>query len=86
MEKNYQYRLVPEWNSAFRIQEDCCYDQLVYDGDQTGLVGKMDKKCEMIGLLLCMCYDTPKILDYCEAEFNTLLKKVNDARTPVESD
>lgn len=81
MENKYAYRLVPEWNSAFRIIENCCYDQLVYQGDQTGLVGRFDKGNEKIGLLLCMCHEHPKILDFTEAEFEALLQAVNLSKT-----
>lgn len=80
MENKYYYRLVPEWHSAFKILEDCCYDQLIYEGEQIGLIGRFDKENVKIGMLLCMCQDTPEILDFTKEEFDALLKVVNARR------
>ena len=76
MENKYSYRLVPEWNTAFRILENCCYDKLVYQGEQIGLAGTFDKENQTIGMLLCMCSEHPKILNFSETEFNSLLQMV----------
>jgi hypothetical protein len=56
MAKAPVYRLVPAWNTAFKVQEDCCYEMVVYQGI-IGVASKMDHHNELIGSPLCCVCD-----------------------------
>ena len=55
--KNVAFRHVPSMRAVFRIQEDCCIEKVVYEGDltQIGIVGQLDRYNEKVGPLLCAC-------------------------------
>lgn len=81
MKNQYSYRLVPEWNAVFKIKEDCCYDKVVFQGNEIGMVSTMDKENELIGILLCgICDPNLKILQLSEDEYYSILFEVNSRR------
>ena len=75
------YRLVPAWNAAFKVQEDCCYERVVYQGD-IGVAGTMDHSNDLIAILLCgICDPNLKIEDITESQYKAILQDVNLRRT-----
>lgn len=81
MKNQYSYRLVPKWNAAFKIKEDCCYDKVVFHGNEIGMISKMDKGNELIGILLCcVCDPNLEIEELSEDEYYSILHKVNNSR------
>jgi hypothetical protein len=43
-----------ELNAVFKVQEDCCYEKVVYIG-QPVIIRRFDKSNEVVGPLLCHC-------------------------------
>ena len=75
------YRLVPAWNTAFKVQEDCCYERVVYQGD-IGVSGTMDHGNDLIAILLCgICDPNLEIEDITESQYKAILQNVNLRRT-----
>lgn len=82
MRNEYAYRLVPQWNAAFKIKKNCCYDKIIYQGAEIGLAPKMDRENELIGILLCCIFDPQlEILELSESDYLAILNQVNSSRT-----
>jgi hypothetical protein len=80
MAKAPVYRLVPEWNTAFKVQEDCCYEWVVYQGD-IGVSSKMDHGNDFAAILLCgVCVPNLKIEAISESRYKAILQDVNRRR------
>ena len=75
-----KYRLVPEWNAAFAVLEDCCYERIVFQGE-IGITETIDHHNELIGTLLCCeCDPNLKILEISRAKYEALRENVNSKR------
>jgi hypothetical protein len=73
------YRLlVPGWNKAFKVCEDCCYEVVVYQGDKIGVTMRFDRNNELNGILLCdTCYPSLEIKAISEAQYLAIREDVN---------
>ena len=76
MSKAAVYRLVPGWNAAFKVQEDCCYEKVVYQGE-IGMTAVMDHHNELNGILLCGCDPHLEILPISERQYLAIVRDVN---------
>lgn len=61
MENIAEYRLVPGEKAVYRIQEDCCYTKVIYEGAGLGIYNRFDRENEVTGILLCYCDPNRKI-------------------------
>lgn len=74
------YCKVPEWNAVFRVNEGCCYEKVVYAGEEVGIVPRFDKADELNGILLCRCDPKLEIIQISEQEYYTVYRQVNQRR------
>ena len=56
--KKPEFRQVPQEKAVYKVQEDCCYTKVVYEGPELGIYSRFDKDNEEVGILLC--YSHPK--------------------------
>lgn len=76
-----EYRLVPERKTAYEVQENCCYEMTVYEGDNIGIASKMDHYNEVIGPLLCDICDPHLVIKrISRAEYEALREDVKKKR------
>lgn len=78
MSNKIYYCRVPEWGTVFKVQENCCYEMVVYEGGQIGITSRFDKdNSKMNGRLLCRCDPKIEILEISESEYGAFYEKVN---------
>jgi hypothetical protein len=56
-------------NAVFRVEEGCCYTQVVFKGAEIGIYPKNDKQDEMTGILICGICDPKRYLFEVSGEF-----------------
>jgi hypothetical protein len=81
--RNIQYFLVPIWNSAFKVTEDCCYEQVVFAGPHIGIKGKIDHVGDHLNSWDLLCYTCNvnlEVLPITQERYRTLVREVNDRR------
>jgi len=81
--KNVRYFMVPQLNSVFKVTEDCCFEQVVYTGENVGVKGKIDMEGDYLNSYDFLCYScnpNMKILPINEGLYFRLLKTVNELR------
>ncbi len=74
------YRHIPSMKAVFRVQEDCCIEKVIYEGDRTqiGIVGLLDRYNEQVGPLLCACDPARPIFEISEQEYYAKRQAVCD--------
>jgi hypothetical protein len=76
-----EYRLVPQRNTAYEIQENCCYEMVVYEGGDIGITERIDHHNEFIGMLLCcICDPNLKIIEISKSQYDAIREDVNKRR------
>lgn len=79
----YKYFVVPEWNSVFKVKEDCCYEKVVYSGHEIGTTSKIDHEGDLLNSWDLLCYNCDpsiEIIPTIEAFYNWKLRIVNQQR------
>lgn len=74
-----KYVHVPGLKSVFKAQEDCCFTQVVYDG-QIGIKSKNDKIYDQLNSwdLLCLkCDQNMEMFEISEMDFQNCYNLVN---------
>lgn len=75
--ENLVYRLEPAEHAVYKVQENCCYTKVVYQGPKLGIYPRFDRENEEIGLLMCgVCDPARKIEDIPKEFFEAYYKIV----------
>lgn len=79
--KNIRYFDVPQWGAVFKVQEDCCFEKVVYDGKILGVTEKNDEEGDFpnsYNLWCCNCNPGIKIIPISQQRFLEVKAKVVD--------
>lgn len=77
------YCKVPSLQSAFKVNEDCCYEQVIYGGTVIGVTSKNDSPGDALNShdLICdICNPKLKIIPISRQEYYSLVEDVNTRR------
>lgn len=74
--------MIPEMNRAYRATEGCCYEVVVFDGQEIGVTAKIDKEGDPINSwdLFCHCDQKLEIVEIDEVHYYQLKEEVNRKR------
>ena len=79
MEK-VEYRLVQEEKAVYKVQENCCFTKVVFEGPAKGIYLRLDRDNELIGTLLCYCDPQKEILPISEEFYQTYFNLVKESQ------
>jgi len=79
--KKFEYRHIPSLHSVYKVQEGHGYQQIVYEGPQIGVTGRLHSYNEEFeAALLCYCHPSKDIVPISAATYQFYLEQVNDMR------
>lgn len=78
-----EYLHIPDLKSVFRATLDCCYEQVLYDGPEIGVLYRTDEPENGLnsGVLICRCHPKLDILPIPETKYLEILNDVNQRRS-----
>ena len=77
--KKVRFFDVPQWGAVFKVQEDCCFEKVVYNGTIVGISAKNDQEGDFPNSWNLWCYNCNpgiKIIPISEHRFLEMRDKV----------
>lgn len=77
------YCTVPAMKSVFKVTEDCCFEQVVYEGPAIGVTAKNDSDGDILNShdLICdICNPGLTIIPISRREYYSIMEEVNKKR------
>jgi len=77
------YCNVPSMKSVFKVTEDCCFEQVVYDGPAIGVTGRNDSDGNDLNSydLICdICNPRLAIIPITKEEYYAVMDEINRKR------
>src|SRR5689334_14219801 len=64
-----RYLYEPAEHTVYKVQEDCCYTKVVFQGPQRGIYQRNDRENEVNGPLMCQICDAKRTIVQVSEDF-----------------